>query len=348
MIETSMLNVMGNDMIEPIKLTLCFLTPAFLGDAEQAGEFRTPPIKAQLRHFWRMVQVAHGLVKVDEVREREHVLFGSASGNTGHQSRVRIRLDEWDRGHLMNWQKLASKPIQSGKNSLPASFYLGYGPLGHKAPPTIAHAPAIDAGASAPLRIAVMPNDRVGPNDRNDIRQALALMHRFGTLGGRSRNGWGSYALGCVDLASAVTPLVDWRQALECDWPTALGRDDHGALLWHSGSSFPTWEKAIEQLAQLRADVNRAGGDRTLLSYPVTKKTHGGWDNSDRLPSSLRFKVVADGDRFRAQVAHFPCSPSSDLMRKGRVLAGELERAWRTVHQCMDGQSAFERVPDQG
>lgn len=29
-----------------------FLTPAFLGDAEQSGRWRTPPLKTLLRQWW--------------------------------------------------------------------------------------------------------------------------------------------------------------------------------------------------------------------------------------------------------------------------------------------------------
>jgi hypothetical protein len=34
---------------------LTFLTPAFLGAAEQSGRWRTPPVKALLRQWWRVV-----------------------------------------------------------------------------------------------------------------------------------------------------------------------------------------------------------------------------------------------------------------------------------------------------
>ncbi len=36
------------------RYTVRFLTPAFLGDAEQNGRWRTPPFKAQLRQWWRV------------------------------------------------------------------------------------------------------------------------------------------------------------------------------------------------------------------------------------------------------------------------------------------------------
>lgn len=37
--------------------TVRFITPAFLGDSEQDGRWRTPPFKALLRQWWR---VAYG------------------------------------------------------------------------------------------------------------------------------------------------------------------------------------------------------------------------------------------------------------------------------------------------
>lgn len=42
------------------QLHIQFQTPAFLGDAEQSGRWRTPPFKAQLRQGLRVdVQVSH-------------------------------------------------------------------------------------------------------------------------------------------------------------------------------------------------------------------------------------------------------------------------------------------------
>jgi CRISPR-associated protein Cmr1 len=38
-----------------LRYRLTFLTPAFLGNAEQSAQWRTPPIKALLRQWWRVV-----------------------------------------------------------------------------------------------------------------------------------------------------------------------------------------------------------------------------------------------------------------------------------------------------
>ncbi|MGV2480675.1 UNVERIFIED_CONTAM: hypothetical protein IGO34_28205, partial [Salmonella enterica subsp. enterica serovar Weltevreden] len=84
------------------------------------------------------------------------------------------------------------------------------------------HNAAIQAGNSAVLQLAFPEADAPA------LLQALALMDRYGTLGGRSRNGWGSFSLQSADSASAALdgtpPLRDWQQALQFDWPHALGR----------------------------------------------------------------------------------------------------------------------------
>ncbi|HID00648.1 MAG TPA: hypothetical protein EYP05_04855, partial [Piscirickettsiaceae bacterium] len=91
--------------MKPLKLKVRFLTPAFLGDAEQKGVWRVPPFKAQLRYWWRFVYAAsqnHG-VDIERMRQAEGELFGAASGGSGYASKVRMRLDCWRVGNLEKW-----------------------------------------------------------------------------------------------------------------------------------------------------------------------------------------------------------------------------------------------------
>lgn len=338
--------------------SLCFTTPAFLGNASQSAEWRTPPIKAQLRHFWRMVQAACGVTQVDQLRSREHALFGSASDATSSgRSQVRLRLDHWSPGELGEWGRLATRQINVGNNSTAAALYLGFGPLTYKRElrgPGMEHAPAIAADSSAILRMAVIPHAADKPQEAvahlHDLRQAAMLMHHFGTLGGRSRNGWGSYRLEAQELEPLNDRcLVDWQEALQRDWPCGLGQDAQGMLVWRSAHAHKNWEDAIVELAQIRANVNRCGGDRTLLSYPVTKKSRPGWKDDDRLPSNLRFKVVQDREQgYRAQVAHFPCAPAQELSERGRVDMDELVRTWQNVHAYLNLEKTLVRVAEPG
>ena len=76
---------------------LRFTAPAFLGNAEQVGQWRTPPIKALLRQFWRMSYAADQAFVVDTARMRksEGELFGTAADVAGASSRNERKVPGW-------------------------------------------------------------------------------------------------------------------------------------------------------------------------------------------------------------------------------------------------------------
>ena len=114
-----------------------FTTPAFLGNAEQDGQWRTPPFKALLRQWWRVAYAAgrHADVDVAEMRRAEGCLFGVASdGQDGSsKSLMRIRLDRWDLGNQRDWRGLDAQRVahpevtnRAGRATpVGAQFYLG-------------------------------------------------------------------------------------------------------------------------------------------------------------------------------------------------------------------------------
>ena len=68
--------------MQKLEYELSFLTPAFLGNAAQAGQWRTPPIKTLIRQWWRMAFVAGQTISpglVNTLREHEQVLFGTVA-----------------------------------------------------------------------------------------------------------------------------------------------------------------------------------------------------------------------------------------------------------------------------
>lgn len=213
-------------MIEPFTLTLRFLTPAFLGDAEQNGAWRTPPIKALLRQFWRMdyARRAGWNVDLNAMRRDEGALFGQAGDQkNSSQSRIRIRLDParprngvlepaWQQGKLISWNGLEQPPIShpDRKQRTSPHSYLGFGPLDARGGTRLGEKcnAAIRAEEHAALRIGVIPvcshDDAAYARQTASIQTALALVHRFGALGGRSRNGWGSFSLTADSNANAL------------------------------------------------------------------------------------------------------------------------------------------------
>ena len=341
--------------------TLHFATPAFLGNAEQSGQWRTPPIKALLRQWWRVAYAAGqpGAVNVGAMREAEGRLFGTASDNGGSSSKslVRVRLGNWSLGKLTSWDQLEQAPIRHPETErtgykVGSHAYLGFGPLDGRGGTRLAekcHA-AIQAGEEASLSVAFP----VG-TEATRLDKALWLMHRYGTLGGRSRNGWGSFSLTPTEPGTAVLDgtldeslTTDWQAALSLDWPHAIGRDTQGTLIWQT-DVLANWKVVMRRLAEIKIGLrtqqaftfttgkNAASPElRHWLSYPVTNHNLTAWKENGkrdfRLPNSLRFKVRADSaGKLRGVIFHVPCKPPAAFQPD----LAAVRQVWQRVHDFL-------------
>ena len=372
--------------MKTVEFTLEFLTPAFLGDATQSGRWRTPPIKALLRQYWRMAYAADKkfAVDVNAMRQEEGRLFGMAGegkNDAASKSLVRMRLSQWSVGTLKNWVGNGTVTHPEVKNRegritpVGADLYMGFGPLVYKQGTALKANAAMQAGESATLSLAYP--QAAAPL----LEAALRLMHAYGTLGGRSRNGWGSFALSGLDEASKAVllsnnsptqrPLAD---CLQQDWPTAVGQ----GLVWQT-KPHADWKTLMRTLAEIKiglrtkdsdpskkqADnsfslaVNTARRDRELpndrgvshgspaprhwLAYPVTKHSVDSWGGNARLPNSLRFKVRQTPDgRLVGVIVHMPCKPPSEFAPR----ENELLRVWQQVHSYLDKPTSnLQRIP---
>jgi CRISPR-associated protein Cmr1 len=339
-----------------------FVTPAFLGNADQNGQWRTPPFKALLRQWWRVAYAAsHSFnVNIAEMRREEGLLFGNAWLSHRENERdvvdhckslVRIRLDTWTEGKLRSWQGLEQQPVlhpevRRTQYQVGPHAYLGYGPLDGRGNTRLEKRnAAIQPSESAKLSLAT-PEEHVSL-----IQQALWLMDRYGTLGGRSRNAWGSFSVKALDGTAALLgrpPLRSWRDAIETkmDWPHALGHDAKGALIWQT-KAFDDWKALMRELAILKIGVRTQFvfpntqpphsnvEARHWLSYPITAHTTRAWKRDARLPNTLRFKVRADtleARKLRGTIFHMPCSPPQELEPDRPAI----ERVWTQVHMFLD------------
>ncbi len=352
--------------MQSLTFALTLNTPAFLGNADQSGQWRTPPIKALLRQWWRVAYAAECRFRVDvaQMRHDEGVLFGHAwlENDTHHgeriaarKSAVRLRLDRWDEGKLKQWPTgeptVAHPEVKNREGRLQpvgSQLYLGYGPLTFRHGATQLKAKAaLQAQESAVLSLAV-PEAEL-PR----LEHALWLMDQFGTLGGRSRNGWGSFSLQPPELkwiANHTLPLSDWRTALQLDWPHALGRDERGALIWQT-TPFNDWKGVMTELAKIKiglrtqfrfpneAPPHSSIEQRHWLSYPITNHATREWDRNARLPNSLRFKVRAEGNQLRGLIFHLPCKPPAEFHPHPRTLV----EVWQQVHHFLDTHQTVSR-----
>jgi len=345
---------------------VAFATPAFLGNAEQQGQWRVPPFKAALRHWWRIAMAPETGYSHKQLREREGRLFGHAwlesdqdkNGKkvNGRKSSVQLRLSQWDDGKLQPSQWPPARDFgQVGRIS--SDLYLGYGPIDqHTKRPQ--HASVSDTqGARFRLRFP-------GAHTK-ELDQALCLMAWFATLGSRSRNGWGSLQMNSQELAPLTLPAIEpfMRELDDClqlDWPHAIGSDRGRPLVWHS-DPVQTWTKAMGKLAHLKvamrteAKSHRSPGSVAgihLLSYPAGK----GWelprlDKEARSATQIRFKVVKEAaNRYRCLVVHtptaFPLFDKLDRRDQDWIKQSQLD-VYRAIHRVIDGHASFQRIDQE-
>lgn len=343
-------------------------SPAFLGDADQKGTWRTPPLKALIREWWRIAVAPQVAYEVGALKTQEKGLFGTAAddGSDGNQqSKIRLALSDWRAGSCKQWEPGEArvthpevKDRNTGKERpVGAELYLGYGPLVFQQGTQLKNGAALQAKEENTLKLA-------HPEEHDEaLTLALTLAHWFGTIGGRSRNGWGS--LGWQALAGAPALPVLSKAALEhtgctrplarcldLDWPHAIGTDAKGALVWRSKDTFRDWRAAMKFLAQtkigFRVALGFVGGQphrepqaRHVLAYPVTHHKVPAWEGKDRgrLANTLRFKLQPEPDgSLRALIYHTPCKPT--LPHQGIDLLG----TWQRVHDFLDN-AALTRLP---
>ena len=347
------------------RLTVRFNTPAFLGNAEQNGQWRTPPFKHLLREWWRVAWAeAHGFnIDLGEMRRVEGHLFGvAADEGDSRQSQVRIRLGRWDQGKMNEWVQedpaVFHKEVRGGRN-VGSHLYLGYGPLnfnrgtylGKKINGNFKPNAATQAGEENELKLAY-PSTEQALLDR-----ALALASAFGAIGGRARNGWGSLELHPSPSGRGAggegLPLRDWRECLAHEWAHAIGQDEKGPLIWRTKEDFDDWSELMKTLAEIKIGLRtsftfHSGNNaprpepRHWLSYPVTHHSVKPWGRNTRLPNTLRFKVRrAENGRLYGVIFHMPCLPPEQF-RAERHRAS-IENVWRHVHAFLDDHANLER-----
>lgn len=345
--------------------TLRFTTPAFLGNAQQQAQWRTPPIKALIRQWWRVVKAPSVAYDTARLLAAEKLLFGAAGEDQKPwgRSKVLLRLEHWSPGTLMPPKGDFVDHRESPVKKVAANTYLGYGPLGAGK-----DRPALDpAKAENLLRIGVLECDAASAY-LSEVTRAITLAAWFGGLGSRSRNGFGSVhwvALGDTPPIGALSAQglqgvsIDYGSALKRDWPHAVGTDQDGSLVWLTGKH-PNWMSAMKELARLKIALRmseffefKSGGKRGhpdplarhILAYPAGGNhvvRARGWDQVGRMANQLRLRVQMDGDGCRGLIAHVPCGVPAHMRNAVRLPDEHL--VWQTVHRFFDSRQELTRL----
>ncbi|OIN90621.1 MAG: hypothetical protein AUJ20_14165 [Comamonadaceae bacterium CG1_02_60_18] len=358
--------------MQTLSYQVSFNTPAFLGNAEQQGQWRTPPFKALLRQWWRVVKAPDVGYDHRRLLQLENALFGSAADDSGDgqgrsgRSKVQLRLSAWDAGTMHGVPKGEMvKHDEAPSKQVGANLYLGYGPIGGSVVRT-----AINPKIS-PLTLKL----RFPAEFESEIRCAMQLAHWFGTVGSRSRNGFGAVHFegdGLLpakdiktDALSKLGVLLVTSRCLHREWPHAIGMDEAGTptiwrLLKPEGNKldgFGRWEDVMLGLAQIKIAVRTApyfkfqgGGPaghdkpqpRHLLSYPSgNSHSVNGWGKDGRMANQVRFKVHRRLDgKFMAVIVHLPCALPDKLAHAVKGAIPDQENVWSEVHRLLDAQKS--------
>lgn len=203
----------------PRELTATFevVTPLFLGGADPARtvELRPTSIKGALRFWWRALAWSkHADLK--KVHEEERKLFGAAGddrrdGDAIGQSSFGVRV-WWPNGEPPILNKTEVRALTQGRSG---TSCLSYGIINRgKEGPRCCY----ENGHRLVIKLIALHGD--GSNTQKEIQsvvEGVKLFGLLGSLGGRSRRGWGSIALTKLEGAhnwQAPQTLQAYRDAL--------------------------------------------------------------------------------------------------------------------------------------
>jgi CRISPR-associated protein Cmr1 len=355
-----------------------FNTPAFLGNAEQQAQWRTPPFKALLRQWWRVVKAPDVGYDYRALLKLENTLFGCALDDSGSsRSQVQLRLSAWDAGTLATLPRMAThqhNEVSRNGQLVPVgtAVYLGFGPVTTNG----------NRNAISPEGPVLSFKLRFPAQEEASLRKTMQLIAWFGSLGSRARNAWGSLHIegegmlgfeGLCDsnLALQAAPRslsAALNDRLAADWPHATGLCADGRpAIWrvYAGketnadgklifTGFKEWKSVLERFAQLKigfrtqfklnsGQPHRQVEDRHVLAYPVTNHALDGLSNA-RLASQMRFKVIKNKDgQYFGLITHLPCAMPQAFFKGGNVRPPEIAHqieVWQQVHDFLNAQTA--------
>jgi CRISPR-associated protein Cmr1 len=327
---------------ESLECAIEFLTPTFLGGPDQNAELRIAPFKNLLRRWWRIS--TNGVFSTEQLWAKEAELFGSASGKKNNASKVRIRIIE-------NQCKYATDGIKLGMIHHPevgdtgrdinTALYIGYGPITVKSTKQY-----IEPTSKVTLEITIPKTEK------DNFRYILQLIHHFGAIGSRSRNGWGSLSVllngkPWSGFGKIQKGAQNWETAFqppkEKYYPFYIGQDDKGLLVWELKKEAADYVPLLSSLAELYKNlrVNFKFVDvphlekRHVLGYPIT---HHDVPWKERVPSQLLLKIYKAADTLTGRIVHIPYP----LELPKNVAINDMS-VWREVHDFLDEQPLLHR-----
>ena len=306
-------------MLKKISFEIETITPMFLSGADQSkAELRAASIKGLLRFWWRALQAEPDLNKL---RVGENAIFGSSDEKTGGGSSFSMCI-------------LYEKPLKASKEKFPKqnimvtskgkSFsvnileYLAYGTLEYKkVEGNVFIREYLPAGTKFRLSLSSQKSNI------DELLKTFSIFCRFGGIGSRSRNGFGSFHVtNNAETFSSVNNggylhLMDTciKEVLPQSYPSF----SVGAKLFRTRTSYETWDKALAEIGKVYRGI-RSGEVKTNNKIFETKHSYekrqyigspiiaDKKDRSflDRHAKPYFIKVAKEDNRYRSYILYLP------------------------------------------
>ena len=324
------------------------LTPMFLGGANGDAELRAAPLKNAIRYWWRITQ---GDLAHNDLLKKEQKLFGGVTGEATRSFVDVVVTGSVKTGNKNKMASIGKKVNHEAKDkNVALSAYLGMGPVDFN-------------GIYTKTRI--LPEEKFAlsvsfPKETSDnLIDALSLFAEFGSLGARSRNGWGSFNLLVMNDSIALLPrkklLEKYGEELTeifkvgKKYPFKLGKSNKQPLLWKIGMD-NTWEDAMKLAGESYMDLRQQAlpfpqappngvQNRHILGYPITNHKIDSWGgNNGRMPSQLRIIIRKTSDKYNTYFFHLP----HKIPKPWDPSLGTELSVWQEIHNYLDEN--FERT----
>jgi CRISPR-associated protein Cmr1 len=234
-----------------LKATFQIVTPMFIGDANQAADdgIRPPSVKGALRFWWRALnwgrfrsQASCDEAALVSLHKQESHLFGAAASDSGGGQGC----------FLVTVRHAPISPYEPDTKRLAGMAYLaGLGLKDRSALPN-------DSRFSIILQFRPHTDQQA----ENDLAEVLRLLGLFGSLGSRTRRGFGSITHLVQENDGNRLPTQDEFEK-DCNWLKSkiaanaevtsqpFSAITAGTLFYRSNSDYPDWNEAMENVGKV-------------------------------------------------------------------------------------------------
>lgn len=319
--------------LESMEIEVEFLTPTFLGGANKSAEIRSAPFKNLMRQWWRIV---NGHLSPAELFRLENDFFGSAGKSGAIASSVKVKVTSRS-GNITTLNDLHKKEkdnilqipkLNGEKQNINAFIYLGYGPISSKE----GFVNFITPGERVTLYI------EFPKKAKEMVLNVLHHAHYFGSIGSRSRNGWGAFTFTSnkYDFSEPVEIKTTTIQNSFCDkhYPWTFAKDQNGILCWET-ACFKDWKQVIREIAKLYATLRyntqslKSINNRAILGLPL--KNAKSIKGTDRIPKQLRMTVNKCSEGLKGLFYHLPYMTPVKLN-----VDNSQNELWKDIHKVLD------------